>query len=190
MEESREREDGNAQHTPINPDSIGLTTEPLLNVTTEVMANDRSLIRVATPIIEPGNKEREKDNRRVQDSVNESRSRQSGGAYNKDRNRQHVDVFSQRSQQYIKEIGEMGRKLSEIKRVSNATISNLHQEKIELEEKLERERLIAREKDLRIKTLENRMMNVISANANKTAVSTSSGGRGESHTRRCTCSCE
>ena len=47
--------------------------------------------------------------------------------YNKDRNRQRVDVASQRSQQYVKEIGEMGRKLSEIKRSSNATISTLHQ---------------------------------------------------------------
>ena len=141
-----------------------------------MVADDRSLTRVASPTIEPANKEKEKDNRRVQEPVNDSRFRQSGGAYNKDRNRQRVDVFSQRSQQYVKEIGEMGRKLSEIKRSSNATISDLHQEKIELEEKLERERLLAREKDLRIKTLENRMMNVISANANKTAVSTSSGG--------------
>ena len=178
MEESRGREDGNAQHTPIETDSIGLTMEPLLNVTTESVLDDRNVTQAVPPTTELANREKGSDGRRVKElvNVNDSRFRQSGGAYNKDRNRQRVDVFSQRSQQHVKEIGEMGRKLSEIKRSSNATISNLHQEIFELEEKLERERLIAREKDLRIKTLENRMMNVISANADKTAVSTSSGG--------------
>ena len=92
VEESREREDGNAQHTPIETDSIGLTTEPLLNETTEVMADDRSFTQVASPTIELANREKEKDSRRVQEAVNDSRFRQSGGAYNKDRNRQRVEV--------------------------------------------------------------------------------------------------
>ena len=83
------------------------------------MPDDRSLTRVASPTIEPASREKEKDNRRVQESVNDSRFRQSGGVYNKDRSRprfevdKRMDVDPQRSQQYIKEIGEMGRKLSE-----------------------------------------------------------------------------
>ena len=49
VEESREREDGNAQHTPIETDSIGLTMEPLLNVTTESVADDRNLTQAVPP---------------------------------------------------------------------------------------------------------------------------------------------
>jgi len=111
--------------------------EPLLNVTTESVLDDRNVTQAVPPTTELANREKESDSRRVQESVNDSRFRQSGGVYNKDRNRhrfevdKRMNVVSQRSQQYIKEIGEMGRKLSEIKRSSNATISTLHQEKID-----------------------------------------------------------
>ena len=59
--------------------------------------------------------------------------RQSSVVYNKDKSRprfegdKRIDVDSQRKEQYIREIGEIGRKMFEIKRSSNAVISNLHQ---------------------------------------------------------------
>ena len=71
VEESREREDGNAQHTPIESDSISLTMEPLLNITTEQVADDRNVTQALPPTTELANREKESDGRRVQGLVND-----------------------------------------------------------------------------------------------------------------------